>query len=50
MGEGRLSQQSSSLIRAFGCVGVGVGGWVMKWVHPYVFVSALGSYEMGRHK
>ena len=21
----------------------------MKWVYPYVFVSALGSYEMGRH-
>ena len=32
------------------CVGGWVGGWVMKLVHPYVFVSALGSYEMGRHK
>ena len=45
---GSQSQQSSSLIRAFGCLCV--GGWVMKWVYPYVFVSALGSYEMGRHK
>ena len=23
---------------------------VLKWAYPYVFVSALGSYEMGRHK
>ena len=23
---------------------------VMKWVYPYIFVSALRSYEMGHHK
>ena len=24
--------------------------WEMKWVYPYIFVSALGSYEMRCHK
>ena len=32
------------------CVCVCVCVCVMKQVYPYNFVSALGSYEMGRHK
>ena len=32
------------------CVCVCVSVCVLKRAHPYVFVGALGSYEMGIHK
>ena len=35
-------------VRACACVCVCV--CATKWAYPYVFVNALGSYEMGRHK
>ena len=32
------------------CVCTHTSVCVMKRVYPYVFVSSVGSYEMGRHK
>ena len=50
-GGGGAGGQGDRGVHASVCVGGRAGGGgVMKWVYPYVFVSALGSYDMGRHK